>query len=317
LSGFVLTAAFELLAILSADTPTPCQPGTLDTSFNGTGTVTTSIGSSNDDGNSVAIQGDGKIVVAGYSGFFNSRDFAAVRYNSDGSLDTSFNGTGIVTTSIGSSGEDEGYSVAIQSDGKIVVAGFSNNGSNHDFAVVRYIGTCVPLQLSWAVSRKNHGAAGNFDVDLPISGQPGVECRTGGAGGNHTLVFTFNNQIVSGNASVTSGTGNVSGSPSVSGNTMTVNLTGVTNVQTLTVTLSGVTDQFSQVLPDTPVSVKMLIGDTTGNGSVNASDVGQSKSQIGQPVTAMNFRADVNVSGAINGTDVAIVKAHSGESAAR
>jgi hypothetical protein len=95
---------------------------------------------------------------------------------------------------------------------------------------------------------------------------------------------------------------------------MTVNLTGVANAQTLTVTLSGVTDQFSQVLPDTPVSVNMLIGDTSGNGTVNATDVAQTKAQAGQPVTSSNFRTDVNASGIINATDVAIVKAHSGQS---
>jgi len=99
-----------------------------------------------------------------------------------------------------------------------------------------------------------------------------------------------------------------------SGNTMTVNLTGVANAQTLTVTLSGVTDEFSQVLPDAPVSVNMLIGDTSGNSVVNATDVAQTKGQVGQPVTSSNFRTDVNANGIINTSDVAIVKAHSGGS---
>ena len=134
------------------------------------------------------------------------------------------------------------------------------------------------------------------------------------ATGDYTLVFTFTNNVTSGNASVTSGIGSVSGMPTFSGNTMTVNLTGVANAQTLTVTLSGVTDEFSQVLPDTPVSVNMLIGDTSGNGVVNATDVAQTKGQVGQPVTSSNFRTDVNASGIINATDVAIVKAHSGQS---
>jgi hypothetical protein len=78
--------------------------------------------------------------------------------------------------------------------------------------------------------------------------------------------------------------------------------------------LSGVTDEFSQVLPDTPVSVNMLIGDTSGNGVVNATDVAQTKGQVGQPVTSSNFRTDVNANGIISSTDVAIVKAHSGQS---
>ena len=86
---------------------------------------------------SVAIQSDGKIVAAGYSDDGSNDDFALVRYNTDGSLDASFDGDGKVTTAIGS-GADQACSVAIQSDGKIVAAGYSNNGSNEDFALVRY-----------------------------------------------------------------------------------------------------------------------------------------------------------------------------------
>ena len=93
---------------------------------------------------------------------------------------------------------------------------------------------------------------------------------------------------------------------------MTVNLTGVVNAQTLTVTLQGLTDIFSQNLPDTPVSVNFLLGDTTANKTVNASDVSQVKSQVGVPVSASNFRTDTTVSGAINASDVSQVKANSG-----
>ena len=111
--------------------------GSLDVSFGGAGKVTTPIGSSDDEGCAVALQSDGKIVVAGDSSNGSDLDFAVVRYNTNGSLDTSFGGTGKVTTSVGFS-DDYGLSVAIQTDGKIVVAGSSDNGSNYDFAVVRY-----------------------------------------------------------------------------------------------------------------------------------------------------------------------------------
>jgi hypothetical protein len=169
------------------------------------------------------------------------------------------------------------------------------------------------LQLSAAGSRKTHGGAGDFDIDLPLTGEPGVECRSGGASGNHTLVFTFTNNVVSGNASVTQGVGNVSGI-AFSGNTMTVNLTSVADVQRVTVTLSGVMDSFGQVLPDTPVSADMLIGDTTGNRTVNASDIAQVKAQAGAPVTSANFREDVTVDGVINASDIGLVKSKSGDS---
>jgi hypothetical protein len=93
-----------------------------------------------------------------------------------------------------------------------------------------------------------------------------------------------------------------------------LDLGSVANAQTLTVRLSNVTDQFSQVLPDALVSVTLLIGDTNGNGNVNAGDIAQTKSQIGQLVTAGNFRTDINVNGTINASDVTIIKSQIGTS---
>jgi CSLREA domain-containing protein len=166
-----------------------------------------------------------------------------------------------------------------------------------------------PFSLTSAVSRKTHGGAGDFDIDL-LNANFGPECRS--SGGNHTLMLTFTNNVTIGSASVTNGTGSVSGSPSFSGNTMTVSLTGVTDVQKITVTLSNVTDSFAQVLPDTAVSMNMLIGDTSGNKTVNASDIGQTKGQSGTLVTAANFRTDVNANGSINASDIGLVKSRSG-----
>ena len=153
----------------------------------------------------------------------------------------------------------------------------------------------APLTLATAVSRKTHASAGPFDIDLPLSGSPGVECRSGEAGGDFTVVITFSNTVLSGNAAVTGGTGSIAGAPTFSGNTMTVNLTGVTNAQTTTVSLDNVTDSSSQVLPTTAIPIGFLLGDTNGNGSVNATDISLTKSQSGQPVDASNFRSDVTV----------------------
>jgi autotransporter-associated beta strand protein len=196
----------------------------------------------------------------------------------------------------------------------ITNAGFAgtfayDGAGNIDLNITSALGPA--LQLTGAVSRKMHGGLGLFDIDLPLVGQPGVECRS--SGGTHTLVFSFTNNSVSGNATVTSGTG-VAGSPTFAGNTMTVNLTGVTDVQKVTVTLSNVMDSFAQVLPDNEVSVNMLIGDTNGNRSVNAGDIGQTKGQSGAPVTGSNFRSDVNVNGTINAGDIGLVKSRSGTS---
>ena len=166
------------------------------------------------------------------------------------------------------------------------------------------------LQLTTAVSRKTHGGAGTFDVALPLTGNPGVECRN--SGGNHTLVFSFTNNVVSGSASVISGTGSVSGTPTFSANTMTVNLTGVTNVQQIAVKLSAVTDSMAHVLPDTTVNMIALAGDTTANKTVNSGDVAQTKAQVGSLVGAGNFRNDVTTDGSINSSDVSLVKARVG-----
>jgi uncharacterized delta-60 repeat protein len=117
--------------------------GSLDTSFGGTGIVHTPVGNSHDQATSVAIQADGKIVVAGVicNGVGNcsglGTSIAVVRYNPNGSLDISFNGTGIVVTSVGGS-RDGAFSLAIQTDGKIVVAGTSFHNPNSDIAIVRY-----------------------------------------------------------------------------------------------------------------------------------------------------------------------------------
>lgn len=183
-------------------------------------------------------------------------------------------------------------------------------GSSTTASTILFLTIAPHTHLVGAVSRKTHAGAGTFDISLPLTGSAAVECRTGG--GKCMLVFTFNNDVVSGGASVTTGTGSVSGSAVFAGSTMTVNLTGVANAQKVTVTLSGVTDSFAQVVANTVVSMNMLIGDTTGNATVNSSDVSQTKAQSGMGVSNSNFREDVTVSGDINSADVSLVKSRSG-----
>jgi subtilisin-like proprotein convertase family protein len=169
----------------------------------------------------------------------------------------------------------------------------------------------IKLQLTNAASRKSHGGK-TFDIDLPLTGSAaGVECRSAGGGGTHTLVFNFTTNVVSGSATVTAGIGSA-GAAAFSGNTMTVPLSGVADQQKITVTLNGITDVSAQVLPATSVSMNVLLGDTTGNKTVNATDVSQVKLQSGVAVSAANFRNDTNVSGTINATDVSQVKLNSG-----
>ncbi|MCA1679598.1 MAG: hypothetical protein LC777_11945 [Actinobacteria bacterium] len=107
--------------------------GSLDTAFSGDGKQTSDFGG-NDVGNGVALQPDGRIVVAGGNG-----DFALARYSPDGSLDTSFSGDGQLTTDFG--GPDRGNDVALQPDGKIVVAGSALNAF---VGLARYEGAGTP-----------------------------------------------------------------------------------------------------------------------------------------------------------------------------
>lgn len=112
--------------------------GALDYTFNGSGRVVTSIGANDDEANGLALQRDGRIVLAGTAYTGTNGDFAAVRYMPDGSLDASFGNNGTVVTPIGSY-YDNGHSVAMQGDGKIVVGGAGQISiNNSDFTVVRY-----------------------------------------------------------------------------------------------------------------------------------------------------------------------------------
>jgi uncharacterized delta-60 repeat protein/uncharacterized repeat protein (TIGR01451 family) len=135
----MLTVIAAMGFVLQAAAPALAAPGDLDTTFGTGGKVTTPIGSGHEQGRGVAIQPDGKIVLAGYS-VGSTFDFALARYTTTGALDSTFGTGGKVTTPIGA-GEDVAQAVAIQADGKIVAAGYSNIGSTLDFAVVRYTTT--------------------------------------------------------------------------------------------------------------------------------------------------------------------------------
>jgi type VI secretion system secreted protein VgrG len=173
------------------------------------------------------------------------------------------------------------------------------------------LGKCRPeLELAAVASRKFHGNAGAFDIALPAIGEPGVECRTGGASGVYTLVYTFSNSIVSAKAQMLSG-GFVEGA-TFDGLTMTLHLANVKDVQKITVNVSDATDAVGQVFPALATRMNVLVGDTTGNRTVNSSDMGQTKSQSGLNADAGNFRNDVTANGMINSSDIGQIRANSG-----
>jgi uncharacterized delta-60 repeat protein len=109
--------------------------GSLDPTFSGDGKVTTDFAGSTAQAIAVAIQANGRIVAAGFAQL-GTNDFALARYNPDGTLDATFDGDGKVSTDFAGS-TDQAFGMAIQTNGKIVAAGFAQLGTN-DFALARY-----------------------------------------------------------------------------------------------------------------------------------------------------------------------------------
>ncbi|PJA07310.1 MAG: hypothetical protein COX70_07255 [Flavobacteriales bacterium CG_4_10_14_0_2_um_filter_32_8] len=155
--------------------------GSLDNTFGVNGIVITDINGFNDVATSSALQSDGKILLSGYSNNSNDNDFAVVRYNTNGSLDSTFGINGKVITPIGSS-HDNAQSIVIQPDNKIVLAGSSNNGADYDFALIRY---------------KNDG---DLDSTFGVNGLVLTDIGSRDNYANHILVDTANNFVVVGSA---------------------------------------------------------------------------------------------------------------------
>lgn len=136
----VALAACVCMASFSAVSASVPANYVLDHTFDTDGKVTTEFSISSS-ANSMAVQADGKILVSGYFNTGSSTDFMVVRYNTDGSLDNDFGTQGKVATDIGTNSWDYGNAVAVQADGKILVAGHttaSSGGAVADIAIVRY-----------------------------------------------------------------------------------------------------------------------------------------------------------------------------------
>jgi uncharacterized delta-60 repeat protein len=155
IQGVVVQPDGKIVAVGTTDDgPSPLKfalarynpDGSLDTSFNPggalppgiAGLITTTFGGI-DSAQAVALQSDGKIIAVGTTIVAGVSSFALARYNVDGSPDTSFGGTGQVTTSFGGN-DDEAWAVALQSDGKIIAAGFTSSSvfGPASFALARY-----------------------------------------------------------------------------------------------------------------------------------------------------------------------------------
>lgn len=143
-TNFIATTLFSivyfLLPIISL-----AQDGSLDLTFNNNGIATTPIGSSNAlaGPSALSVQSDGKIIVGGGSFQNGYTGFTIVRYLTNGSLDSTFGNNGVVFTQIGMSSGIT--SIALQNDGKIIVAGNTKlNSSTFNFTAIRYDTNGIP-----------------------------------------------------------------------------------------------------------------------------------------------------------------------------
>lgn len=182
------------------------SPGCLDSTFGGgTGKVAVDIspGTDTNRARGVAIQADWKIVAAGTTTTQGTlkHTFVLLRFNTDGSLDSTFGNSGVVTTSF-STGNDEGWAVAIQPDGRIVVvgsayAGQSKGSTQYVFAVARYNPLDGSLDSTFGSGGKTTVSFGNnsqtADTEArAIAIQPDGRILVGGFAGNSGAVARLN-----------------------------------------------------------------------------------------------------------------------------
>jgi hypothetical protein len=166
--------------------------------------------------------------------------------------------------------------------------------------------TSVRTLLS-AVSRQTHAGAGTFDIPMPLTGTSGVEDRSSST---YKAVFRFDGAVTSGQVTVLSGTATV-GPILFSGNTMTAQLTGVTSAEVVTLRVQNINGD-GQLHGDVPFG--FLTADVNGNRIVDRPDQQQLRADRGQPVTAGNFRDDIDLSGRVDRPDLESVQINRGHS---
>jgi hypothetical protein len=169
--------------------------------------------------------------------------------------------------------------------------------------------------LATAASRKTHGGAGTFDLALALGGTPTVEPRIGGA---DWLVFTFSEAIRPADGVLDATEFSVANaafaSATITGNQLAVRLSSVVNKARTTISFRGLEDVAGNAVVGTSgVIVRSLYGDVNRTGIVNSTDIALVKSASGQAVTLASYLLDVNASGSINSTDISVVKKSSGD----
>ncbi len=201
------------------------------------------------------------------------------------------------------SANDVGSNWALSVDG-LKGAYTSTRGDVGSPAFVPGLAPGIPPVLTGAVSVRTQGTAGAFSIDV---GTGAVESR---ANGPMSLVAEFDIpiQLAGGAGDVTVSSGTVTGL-AVDGSTLTVTMSGAANASRLTVGFPGVADANDvTAVSESTLCVPVLAGDATGDRAVNIFDLVQIRNALNQPVTAANFRTDVNADGSVNIFDLVAVR---------
>jgi len=183
----------------------------------------------------------------------------------------------------------------------------SRNQHEEDVYYVRVSPTTAALNLVSAASRLTHGTAGTFDVNMPLAGVSGVECRSATT---YNAVFTFDAPVTSGEVTVTGGTATV-GAITFSGNSMTAQLSGVTTAEIVTLHTENINGDGQ---PHGDVPFGFLVADADASRVVDKPDKLLVQGQLNQPVTSANFREDLIPDGRIKNADLNLVKTNRGHS---
>jgi uncharacterized delta-60 repeat protein len=207
--------------------------GSLDTTFAANGVVQTFIIGDDTRANRMALQADGKIVVAGISGDYGDTEITVVRYTANGELDPAFGSGGIVKTAVVPDTHNWGNDVAIQPDGKILVAGTVWNETDYDFVLLRY------------------DINGSLDNTFATNGIKIIDLDSGNWDFGYTLALQKDGKIIIAGRSGTTSTGydfalvrlNSDGTPDASFGTNGVVIThatdGYDSISRVTVQLDG------------------------------------------------------------------------------